>query len=350
MIVFIWFRQPPPGFIGGAELTEAAWATALAALGHEVLFVGCHTDPRNHQVSHLPGLIELLRHHGIAVEIRGDHLEYTWRKVRCICVSRRELESTAKTILARRPRMLWTSQEHCDEIASLRSRETLLVSYAHSVSRVGVLSARIGAEFVLAPSIFVQTVLLSQEGCRSSLLRPAISPPRDAEQRRDALLFVNPIREKGVALAVALARTFPSEQFCFIEAWRSCDIESVRLPPNVRLLPRRQSLDDLYARARVLLVPSVIADAAPRVISEAAFFGVPVIGSNRGGIPELVAHPEANCLPPWSVGQWFRRIAKLLECDRSWACAASAQRQHTLSLLVDPAEALSRVGILRALE
>lgn len=350
MIVFIWRRQPPPGFIGGAELTEAAWATSLAALGHEVLFVGCYTHPRDHAVSDLAPLKEMLRHHDIAVEARTNRLEYEWRGVRCICASRQNLAQIATKLLAARPRMLWTSQEGCDEIASLRSSKTVLVSYAHSVSPIGMLSARIGADFVFAPSIFVQRLLLQRLGCQSTLLRPAIERPSNGEELRDTVLFVNPIREKGVTLAVALARAFPLQQFRFVEAWRTSDIGRASLPPNVELLPRQPNLDRLYAQTTLLIVPSVVADAAPRVVSEAGLRGVPVIGSDRGGITELVAEPDTNCLPAWSVGRWSRRMAVLLKCDGSLARAAAAQRELTQTLVEEPAAALERVGILKALQ
>jgi len=45
---------------------------------------------------------------------------------------------------------------------------------------------------------------------------------------------------------------------------------------------------DFFSRINVLVVPSLWHDPAPRVVLEAMSYGVPVIGSNRGGIPELV--------------------------------------------------------------
>lgn len=43
-----------------------------------------------------------------------------------------------------------------------------------------------------------------------------------------------------------------------------------------------------FSKIDVLVVPSLWHDPSPRVINEAYAFGVPVIGSDRGGIPELV--------------------------------------------------------------
>jgi len=45
----------------------------------------------------------------------------------------------------------------------------------------------------------------------------------------------------------------------------------------------------LLSALDVLVVPSLWHDTAPRVVFEAFVHGVPVVGSNRGGIPELIA-------------------------------------------------------------
>ena len=44
----------------------------------------------------------------------------------------------------------------------------------------------------------------------------------------------------------------------------------------------------VYARARVLLVPSLWWESGPRVIVEALSNGIPVIGSSSGGVPEVI--------------------------------------------------------------
>lgn len=46
--------------------------------------------------------------------------------------------------------------------------------------------------------------------------------------------------------------------------------------------------NDFFEEIDVLVVPSVWHEPSPRVISEAFAHGVPVLGSNRGGIPELI--------------------------------------------------------------
>ncbi|GAH67801.1 unnamed protein product, partial [marine sediment metagenome] len=51
---------------------------------------------------------------------------------------------------------------------------------------------------------------------------------------------------------------------------------------------QHQQLKELYKKANLLIVPSICYDNSPTVIYESFSFGVPVIGSRIGGIPELV--------------------------------------------------------------
>jgi glycosyltransferase involved in cell wall biosynthesis len=68
--------------------------------------------------------------------------------------------------------------------------------------------------------------------------------------------------------------------------------------PWVRRLGRLANADvlALYAGADIVVVPSVIPDALSRVVLEAMTAGRPVIGTNVGGTPELIAHDETGLL------------------------------------------------------
>lgn len=56
------------------------------------------------------------------------------------------------------------------------------------------------------------------------------------------------------------------------------------------------SPDDFFKNIDVLIVPSLWNDTLPTVVFEAFVYGVPVIGSNRGGIPEMINHRENGFL------------------------------------------------------
>jgi glycosyltransferase involved in cell wall biosynthesis len=49
-----------------------------------------------------------------------------------------------------------------------------------------------------------------------------------------------------------------------------------------------KNAEEAFSIIDVLIVPSLCHDVLPRVIYEAYSFGIPVVGSNRGGIPEII--------------------------------------------------------------
>jgi len=69
-------------------------------------------------------------------------------------------------------------------------------------------------------------------------------------------------------------------------------------------------MDALYARHRLLLAPSTVPDAFPRVIIEAGLAGTPTLGALRGGTPEAVG-TGGLLLPPGDPDAWARTIRKL---------------------------------------
>jgi glycosyltransferase involved in cell wall biosynthesis len=343
MILFAWRRLPPPGFIGGAEISEGLVAAALAEAGVEVVFVGATQNPRDWSEPSLPWLTELLGHAGIENAVHGTSVEYVWRGVRCMAVRQQDLLCVVRSC-ARQADALWTSQEDCGDIK--RSAGDLpTASYAHSVSAVGLLSAQIGARWVFVPSLFVQDRIRAIFGIEAHLLRPPLSAPqhrRAGGHSEGHVLFVNPLPQKGIDTATALAHAHPHQRFIFVETWHPIS-DGVALPVNVRLLPRLPTLDHLYADARLLLVPSVIEDACPRVILEAGLHGVPTLGSTLGGIPELIAD-SANVLDPVDTAAWLARSHELLNDPATWSDASRAQLARVAALWSDPAATLAQVG------
>jgi glycosyltransferase involved in cell wall biosynthesis len=143
---------------------------------------------------------------------------------------------------------------------------------------------------------------------------------RTEPQTREHLLFVNPIPEKGAAfviqLALSLEHSRPDIRFEVVDtrgSWadmlravtRRLGRERDSLA-NVTLTPTTSDMRPIYGRARALLVPSLWWESAGRVIVEALLNGIPVLGSNSGGIPEtmgagglILDFPEACRQPPY---------------------------------------------------
>ena len=100
--------------------------------------------------------------------------------------------------------------------------------------------------------------------------------------------MVNPCAVKGISIFLALAERMPQVRFAGVPMWGTSDADrrAIAQHSNVSLLPPVDHIAKLLARTRVLLVPSLWAEARSRIVVEAMLHGVPVIASNVGGIPE----------------------------------------------------------------
>ncbi|MDQ8021455.1 MAG: glycosyltransferase family 4 protein [Moraxellaceae bacterium] len=147
--------------------------------------------------------------------------------------------------------------------------------------------------------------------------------------------LVNPCAYKGLPIFLALADAFPTVRFAAVPTWgtTSDDLLAMKARPNISVLEPVEDMDRLFARSRVMLVPSLWAEAKSRTIVEAMLRGIPVMASDVGGNPEaklgvdyvLPVNPlrgyHAACderslpvadVPPQDVGPWRDALARLL--------------------------------------
>ncbi|HEY6870078.1 MAG TPA: glycosyltransferase, partial [Novosphingobium sp.] len=132
-------------------------------------------------------------------------------------------------------------------------------------------------------------------GIDCHIIRPTLDRLRyQCDGSGDKVLFINPVEKKGLDLAIEIARACPDLPFLFVESWTLEPEEYAALLarladlPNVELRRKTADMRPIYAAARILLAPSKWQEAWGRVASEAQVSGIPVIGSNRGGLPEAI--------------------------------------------------------------
>jgi glycosyltransferase involved in cell wall biosynthesis len=84
----------------------------------------------------------------------------------------------------------------------------------------------------------------------------------------------------------------------------------------------------LLAEARALLLPSQSYEGSPRAVVEAMAAGVPVLGSDIGGIPEHVESGVNGLLvPPTDVRAWATAIDRLRDDQLSTQLGKGAYDQ-----------------------
>jgi glycosyltransferase involved in cell wall biosynthesis len=139
------------------------------------------------------------------------------------------------------------------------------------------------------------------------------------ESSKDFVTFINPVPQKGLKIALELCESLPHIPFQFVRAWPMSPRDEKRIQKlkNVRLVGPVMDMKDIYRRTRVLIVPSVGEEGAGRVITEAQISGIPVIGSDRGGIPETIGEGGIT-LDVTELTAWIETLAQLWESEARW--------------------------------
>lgn len=181
--------------------------------------------------------------------------------------------------------------------------------------------------------------------------------------------MVNPCAVKGLPIFLALADAMPQVRFAAVPTWgaTTADLEAIRRRPNVTILPPADDIERILECTRVMLVPSLWAEARGRIVVEAMLRGVPVLASNVGGLPEammgvdyllpvrpieryrpmvdekLVPVPE---VPEQDITPWRAALEQLLHDPEQYAALARASREAALAyaagLSVEPFESFLR--------
>lgn len=113
-------------------------------------------------------------------------------------------------------------------------------------------------------------------------------------EKKFSVLFVGRLIEiKGMDILLDVAKKIPQANFFFIGSGpyeKKLKEESKSLK-NIKLLGRvdNYNLPIYYSAADVFVIPSKYEEGLGRVILEALSSGTPVIGSNKGGIPEAIS-------------------------------------------------------------
>ena len=312
-----------PRQAGGAQTVTKALARSLANRGHEVA-VAAELSFR--------GAAGLRSAAGLLMSRAGYSRErYDGRAV----FRARNITAKAAAIAAAfKPDCVVVQSMDAMTLAyEINARGIPLVICWHDVEthRMNGTTDGLTARYV-ANSEFTASVYEREFGVSSVVIPPLIDRAsyETPALARSQVTFVNPVPEKGLELAIAIARLCPDINFEFVESWileaskKRALLDRIAAYANIRFTAHLDDIRPVYARTRVLLAPSQWREAWGRVASEAHISGIPVLASRIGGLVEAVGD-GGILLPPDAPAQSWADALKSIWHDPARYAELSAR-------------------------
>jgi glycosyltransferase involved in cell wall biosynthesis len=246
-----------------------------------------------------------------------------------------ELETSCRD---EKPCLLITSLDHAKDVISLGKKNrvpVILWVIDADQENEAVLSEEPVPDGVIFDSYFLKNKY--EKFCRSPnrVIYPVLDYSGYSLRRREEgyVTIVNPTVEKGKEVFLKLAGKMPGVNFIVLEGWQKLEKKDFSLP-NITLLDRTHKLNEVYERTNILLVPSLIEDAFPTVIPLAQVCGIPVIGSDLGGIPEATGPGGIIINDPLNIDLWVEAVNELLHDNAVYDSYSEAALQ--IAVRYDP--------------
>lgn len=158
----------------------------------------------------------------------------------------------------------------------------------------------------------------------------------------DAVTLINLSKSKGAQMFYALASKTPQQPFLGVVGAYG-DQDRRKGLPNVEILPNTPRMrDEVYARTRVLLMPSRY-ESWGRCAVEAACSGIPTIANPTRGLVEALGDAGV-----WagvqSRGEWIEAL-RCLDDESRWRCHSDAAQARAVWLEGETTRDLERLHL-----
>ncbi|MGF1630928.1 MAG: glycosyltransferase [Kiloniellaceae bacterium] len=346
-ILFATGHGYAPQRVGGSETSSHELILALQELGHRCAVLA-HLQGNGWLALRNRVLMKLGRRDLVADRLPGYRVHRAWYPDRQV----------AAALARERPDVvLVQAGEPLRMAKALRATGVPTVVYLRDVEfhELGGDPSELPGLRYIANSRFVAEKFRAAYGPEPQVIRPLFRAERYVTSRAPKeVTFINPHPVKGVDLAFEIAALCPEIPFCFVEGWPMNAEEQAALErrvaalPNLRLRARTHDMRAIYRTTHTLLVPSQWEEAWGRVATEAQFSGIPVLASDRGGLPEAVG-PGGRVLPhdaPAAV--WAAALREYWGNPEVYRTASESALSYANRTEIDPARQIAVLAAILA--
>jgi len=212
-----------------------------------------------------------------------------------------------------------------------------------------------GVQFV-ANSQFTARRFESLFGINPAVIPPLLIPEQYRVPRGGKYVtFVNPRQVKGFDIVLDVARRAPHIPFRIVESWtldreaRDAMMALIRPLPNVSFQSRTANMKRIYRQSKMMLMPSRWEEAWRRIASEAQVSGIPIVASNRGGLPESVGPGGILLDPDAPIEVWVEAVNRLWSDREFYAEKSDAALEYSKRPELDrSSQAAKLLDLMRA--
>jgi len=289
---------------GGSTRGNLAWLEYLSHSGHDCRVVGGVAPA--HSAEGLARVCRELQEEGLDPPA-GESADL-YRGIRIYSASKPEAQAALlrEQIAVFHPDWVLVSSEDLSHVLlkeAQRQAPGRIVYLAHTPQffpfgpaswNADITAAEIVAHAasVIAIGNYMAEYIHSHCGRRPAVIHPPIygEPPFPVRGRfgPGAITMINPSAVKGISIFLALADALPNERFAALPGWGTTerDRANLRARANITVLPNCRNIDEVFQKARILLMPSLWLEGFGLAVVEAMLRGIPVIASNSGGLQE----------------------------------------------------------------
>jgi glycosyltransferase involved in cell wall biosynthesis len=318
-----------PEALGGAQISTHELLRALVDEGWEVA-AACRLSSPFSSVYRRALVQALSRGRLPGLAVSDDALGYRcWRLVGLpqgnpARKSDRRLvrRSFARHLEAFRPDVvLGESPANCRLMRHALAKGYRCIYLARSIPTIGTPSILPRNLFFVANSPYTAAILEAIAGRPIDVVLPMVNPADYRVEQREPrfVTFVNPVPQKGVSVALEIARRMPGTRFLFVKGmWpyahpKMVDhlVRPARDLPNVEVWGHQRDMREVYRVTRVLLAPSQFQETFGRVIVEAHINGIPVVAANVAGVPYTLGEGGLLVEPKHDVEAYIEALQQL---------------------------------------